>query len=263
MIMGNKSLYILKSPLFAGSYSIVHAFTSRKGGVSSPPFDSMNLSAKTGDDEERVKQNLLILKEGLNLKDDLFFLDQVHGCDILVIKGAHPFQGRRTFDAVITDRRRFPVAIMTADCLPLIIHDPDKGLIGAVHAGWRGTAAGITGKTIDKMVAEFGCNAENIIVATGPGIGPCCYEVDKAVFEAFRKKGHNWDKISSAAKKEGEERWMLDIAKANAIQLCERGVRKENISHSPYCTCCRADLFYSHRRDGRSSGRQGAVIMLQ
>ena len=259
---GDDSPSLLESPIFEDFDSIKHAFTTRLGGTSPPPFDSLNLSVKTGDRAANVKENLKIIEEALVLDKSPRFLDQVHGDKILLVNDFDVCKNNRGFDAAITAQPGVPLAIKTADCLSLLLYDPVKAVIGAVHAGWRGTASGIAEKTVAQMAEGFGCNPGDIIAALGPAIGPCCYEVDEIVFQAFKKRGHNWGKFSMPAIRGTSTRWMLDIRKANFLQLVEKGVKRENISTVPYCTACREDLFFSHRRDGKKTGRQIALIMI-
>jgi YfiH family protein len=261
--MGEKeSLQIIRSPLLERFSGLTHAFTTRPGGVSCPPYDSLNLSAKSGDDESFVEKNRQILSEALSIEADLFFLNQVHGDSIIVAEDAGSVQDKYDADAVITGKPETPLVILTADCLSILLFAADNKSIGAVHAGWRGTALNIAGQTVNRMADRFNIKAKNIYAAMGPTIGPCCYEVDSVVYEQFRQNSSLWDKGSLEIDRDGERRWMLDLAAINRLQLEEAGIDPEHISRTPYCTSCHKNLFYSYRRDGRSSGRQGSIIML-
>ena len=261
--MGKKEgLQIIRSPLLERFNGLTHAFTTRPGGISCPPYDSLNLSAKSGDAESAVEKNRQILSEALSIKRGFFFLNQVHGDSIIVAEDVGSQQENHSADAVITGKPETPLAILTADCLSILLFTADNKSIGAVHAGWRGTALNIAGQTVTKMADRFNINPADIYAAMGPTIGPCCYEVDSIVYEQFRQKSSLWDKGSLEIDRDGERRWMLDLAAINRLQLEEAGVDPEHISHTPYCTSCHKNLFYSYRRDGRSSGRQGSIIML-
>ncbi len=256
---------LLRSPLFDPFEGLLHAFTTRLGGVSPPPFDSLNLSSKTGDAEGNVEKNHHLLESALEIEESLFCLDQVHGNSVLVIEDGGDTD-HRPFDAVVTALTGVPLVILTADCLPVLLHDPVKGVIGAVHAGWRGTAGKVTEEAVRRMMDRFGCRAEDIAAAMGPAIGPCCYEVDDAVVDRFRNRyaaENDWRSFAGEVGNGGRGRWMFDLAKANLLQLLRLGVMREKIFLPVHCTCCSKELFFSHRRDGKASGRQGAVIMLR
>lgn len=258
---------ILRSPLLQSFRGVIHAFTTRLGGVSLSPFDSLNLSPKTGDSQGNVKKNIERLSEQLSIENTFFFLDQEHGDKILTVENTGATIDDRHFDAAISNSYEIPLVVITADCLPLLMYDPQRKAVGAVHAGWKGTASGIAEKTIKKMHDRFGCAASDIIVAMGPCIGACCYEVDGIVFNGFSQRGdpgiEEWNHSSKPVSKGEDKRWSFNIANANSLQLMRSGIKKENISLSPYCTCCRGDLFFSYRREGIKSGRQGAVIMMR
>jgi len=261
--MGEKEgLKIIRSPLLERFSGLTHAFTTRPGGTSRPPYDSLNLSAKSGDAESSVKKNRQVLSDALSIGRDLFFLNQVHGDNVVVAEDAGSQQEGHSADAVITGKPGIPLVILTADCLSILLFAPDNKSIGAVHAGWRGTALNIAGKTVNRMASSFNINPAYVYAAMGPAIGPCCYEVDSVVYEQFRQKPSLWDKGSLKADRGGERRWMLDLAAINRAQLVEAGVKPEHISHTPYCTFCNENLFYSYRRDGSLSGRQGSIIMM-
>lgn len=253
---------ILKSPLLDRFSAISHAFTTRLGGISPPPFDSLNLSSGGGDKKENVRKNIEALRSAMSLKSGLFLLEQVHGDHVLVVEDAVAAGSNRPVDAAVTAIPGIPLTILTADCLPVLLYDPKRNTAGAVHAGWRGTASGITEKTVKVMIERFGCDAADITAAMGPAVGPCCYEVDDAVSDGFRKGAVDDWRYAAERCRGGDRRWMLDLAKANSIQLLRAGVRKGRISLPPYCTCCKSDLFFSYRRDGKMSGRQGAILML-
>lgn len=260
------SPFFIKSPILDRFNAVTHAFTTRIGGISPPPFDSLNLSADKEKNAGNVVSNLNILKKAIAPKGNLLMLNQVHGDDILILEDCDNTKTDVYFDAVITRIEEQALLIRTADCLPLLLFDVKKKAISAVHAGWRGTAMGISIKTVDKMIGRFGCTAENMIAAFGPSIGPCCYEVDEKIYEKFRTKGRDselaWSLAASEVKNAKGKRWMLNLAKLNMIQLINFGIKRKNISLTPFCTSCRRDLFFSHRRDGQRTGRQGALIKI-
>ena len=174
-------------------------------------------------------------------QDDMASLKQIHSA---VVLGAERIGVAGEGDALVTAQTGVPVSIRTADCYPILLADPRNLVVAAVHAGWRGTAAGIVVKTIEQMRARFGSDAGNLRVAIGPGIGGCCYEVG---IEVARQFG-----LESAGK--------IDLAEMNHRLLVENGVAAGHIETLGGCTRCDADLFHSFRRDRESAGRMVSYI---
>lgn len=158
-------------------------------------------------------------------------------------------------DAVITDRKNLFIGIKTADCLPVLIFDPENKVIGAVHAGWRGTAKGILKKTILKMNEVYGCKSKNLLIAFGPYIKGCCYEVGDEVIEAMKEENPEEDYILRI---DGKKH--IDIGVANLIQAVSVGVKKENIWISEDCTYCKHNEYASYRFHGKKAERQYGII---
>ena len=162
---------------------------------------------------------------------------------------------------------------MTADCVPILLADPVKKIIGVVHAGWRGAAKGIVQKTVETMVKQFGSDGKALLAAIGPSIGSCCYKVDEAVAKEFGgneylillypplKKGESKGDLAKGGR--GDVEWGLDLKRANFIQLLNMGILEKNISVENLCTSCRNDLFFSYRKDGKITGRQLNFIMMK
>ncbi len=252
--------YIVSEPL-ESTGALVHAFSTRKGGVSGPPFSGLNLSLSVGDDPEMVDKNLGLLKLALGIPDGarLLGLKQVHGSRILTIKDKKdiPKEAPKA-DGAVTDLGGLIISVLTADCLPLLLYDPVKGVAGAVHAGWRGTLRGICKSAVQSMAVGFGTNPEDIVAVLGPCIGPCCYTVGDELIKEFESAfGHDPSFI-----KRDRGRPRLDLAAINIKVLKEAGLREENIKTEPYCTSCNEELFFSHRRDKRT-GRQMSLIMIR
>jgi len=193
----------------------------------------------------------------------LVSLRQVHGHRVVVF-GGHPDRIAEIWaeegDALITRARGFALGVFTADCLPIFLYDPDQKAIGIVHAGWRGTARGVSRKAVRKMKEIFGSKEDQILAALGPCIGPCCLEVDAPVREIFSENHLPWDPFSYPR---GKGKWSLDLCRANIYLLEGEGVRRKNIQRLSFCTCCRGDLFYSYRRGDRGRGRQLNFIALK
>lgn len=242
------------------------AFTTRGGGVSDGPYASLNLGAGSRDDPARVAANGRRLAEALGFRyEDLARLRQVHGADVAVVERPGPPGGPiGEYDAAVTDRPGVVLLVLAADCVPVLLADPARPAIGAVHAGWRGVAADAPGAALRALARRYGSRPQDVRAAIGPCIGPCCYEVDAPVAEAFAAAGLPFEPpvASPAAPRGGRPRWRLDLVAAARRRLEAAGVPAGSITAAALCTACRADLFFSHRRDGPRTGRQGGVIWL-
>ncbi len=239
-----------------------HAFCTRRGGVSAGPFASLNAGFRAGDREEDVLRNLDIVGEAFAIpRGHLVLMRQVHGETIRVIDSDGPPPACvPECDGLITARPGVALAVKTADCVPLFFVDPVRRVIGAAHAGWRGTALGMASKMIDAFVGGFASRPEDILAAVGPAVGPCCYQVDAPVHAALITHP-GADRFLRPCREEG--RWMLDLALANRLQIGERGVPEANIRTAGICTVCRQELFFSHRASGGCTGRQVNLLMLR
>lgn len=238
-----------------------HAFTTRLGGVSQGQFSSLNLAFHRGDAPENVEKNYRILADALGFGlNALVLTRQIHSDIIRTVtrKDAKGLDHRAysPCDGLITCEPGTALGIFTADCTPILLQDPVTGAVGAAHAGWRGTAADIAGKTVRAMVREFGCCPADIRAAIGPNIGPCCFQTDADVPQAMRKA------LGAEAEKSirpSDSKFYVNLKEINTLWLKRSGV--EHIEVSPLCTACRQDLFWSHRRVGQQRGSQGAVII--
>lgn len=242
---------------------VMHAFCTRRSGVSQGGFASLNVGNLVGDKENNIIQNLNIIKDSFAIPENgLVMLTQMHGDRIIEIgeKDLLPVTLNKG-DGLITNRPGMAICVKTADCVPLLFVDRRLKVAGAVHAGWRGTALKIAAKMAGIFSERFSSRNEDIMVFIGPAIGPCCYEVDSPVFEAFSAiKGME----RFFYKLERKDRWNFDLLNANRFQLIEEGVPGDNIWVADICTSCRQDLFYSHRAaKGRKEGRQLSFIMLK
>jgi hypothetical protein len=189
----------------------------------------------------------------------LVTLMQVHGNEVLTITNVATVPPEpRVYDAVITNQTGLALGIRTADCVPLLMADTTNGVIAAVHAGWRGLLSGVISRTLTIMCTTFGSSPRNILVAIGPGIGPCCYEVRDNIFDQFLQK----HKSSNAFAQQRHGRCYLDLPSFSRLQLRDMGIPGANIETAALCTGCRNDLFYSYRRDG-NTGRQLNWIMME
>ncbi len=243
-------------PLYAG-------FTTRNGGVSRPPYNSLNLGFNTDDPVYNVEGNRSNLARAFDLQPrELLTVKQVHGTDVLIIDAPNPDLSHFLTvecDAVITDQPGIMIGILIADCYPVLLFDSKRHVSAVVHVGWRGAAAGIIGKAVGAMNANFGCRPEDLVAAVGPGIGAHKYEVDRPVRDAFRQGTGFWDDI---AQEISLGRWRLDLKKSCVLQLEACGISKGKIEVAEECTCCHRELFFSYRRDQGKTGRQlGFVLM--
>jgi len=248
-------------PLEEALPGLTAAFTTRVGGVSAGPWNSLNLGLHVGDTPEAVGENRRRVFAGLDLDpESLVTAEQVHG-DV-VARARDPGRHRAT-DGLITSVPGLTLAVFCADCTPVFLLDPATPAVGAVHAGWKGTVAGIAGRAVTEMARHFGSRPEDMLGAVGPCIGPCCYEVGPEVSEpAARRLGRE---VLTRGK---GPRPHLDLWEANRRVLVKAGLAPENVHVAGLCTFCREDLFHSHRREtvrtGRSarSGRMAALIRL-
>ncbi len=187
---------------------------------------------------------------------------QIHSDRVLTIdKDTDPSLLNKSIkaDAMITRVKGIPMALLTADCLPLLLVNREAGAAGIAHAGRRGTRQGIAAKTVQTMREEFGARPESTLAAFGPAIGPCCYEVGGDVADGFSRKYEWWEKILKPGR---DGRFYLDLFLANRIQLMEAGIEEGNIIEPGLCTSCQSSLFYSYRKEGVIKGHIMSFIML-
>jgi len=258
MLKENGGIRYISSSIFPDS--VARGFLTRAGGVSSPPFDSLNFDYRGADQAADIDENMRIVSGALNVAlENLVTVNQVHGDGILTVTHRDQIREKPDADAIITSLTEVPVGILTADCLPILLFDKG-GAIGAVHAGWRGTAKGIVIKAVEAMGRTYGTRAEDILCALGPYIGPCCYTVGEDVASGFRS---SFGDTKGFIEERSNGRISLDIGLSNLSQLISAGVSKENISFDPACTSCNNRLFFSYRKDGGRTGRQLSFIMLR
>jgi len=257
-VKNGSAVYMASSAITA-----VHGFTTRFGGVSEGIYSSLDLAENRGDDESRVRENYDIICTALGVeRKKLVFSRQVHEdtvrcvseCDVHELFTPVPYEA----DALITDLPDLPLIIFTADCTPILLCDDVRGVIGAVHAGWRGTAMDIAGKAVREMQRVFGCDPADISAAIGPCISQCCFETGQEVPEAMR----------AVLGKDAEEfilprgeKAMVDLKGLNRCMLERAGVK--NIDVSEECTYCRSDKYWSHRKTRGERGSQAAIIAMR
>lgn len=238
-------------------------FTTRNGGVSRPPYNSLNLAYNTDDARYHVEGNRSTLARAFGLAPhELLTVQQVHGTDILILDAPNPDLSHFLSvecDAVVTDQPGIMIGVLVADCYPVLLFDPRRKVAAAVHVGWKGAAAGILGKVVKAMETSFDCRPGQILAAVGPGIGAHKYEVDRQVRDAFRQGVGGWEEV---AEEVALGKWRLDIRRSSLLQLEEAGLDPTHLSAADECTCCHKELFFSYRRDGGKTGRQLGFVML-
>ena len=246
--------------------AIRHGFSTRKGGVSCAPFDSLNLGINRGDDPSAVLENYSRFCASIGIDPaNTVLSNQVHKTNVKVCTGDDRGKGLfypRNYeaDALITNVPDVALTVFSADCGILLLYDPCCHAIGAIHAGWRGCASGIVEKTVRAMQRNYGTDPKNLTAAVGPCIGPCCFETDQDVPDA----------MSAALKTDAapflragnSKKWNVDLAGLNKQWLLRAGVPESQIELYGICTACHPELFWSHRKMGEARGLQVAMIAL-
>ena len=262
----NGLVWLTSSLLSRYGQTVAHGFSTRKGGVSTPPWDTLNLGPGRGDSPEAVLENYRRFCGALDVPMERAVLSkQVHETTVRLCTAADTGKGLfasrdYTADALITRETDLPLVVFSADCGIMLLYDPVHHAAGAVHAGWRGCAAGILEKTVQAMADTFGSDPAAMVAAVGSSIGPCCFETDDDVPEAMTAA------LGAEASPYLERRgikWHVDLAGLNRQWLLRAGLAPEHIDVCGLCTACRRDLFWSHRKMGQARGAQIAMISLK
>ncbi|MDO7253047.1 peptidoglycan editing factor PgeF [Helicobacter cappadocius] len=238
------------SPLFKNT-NINFALTSRYGGKSLQPYDSLNLAYHVGDKISHVHKNRKIIQNIFHSDKKLLWIDQIHSDIILDIEKKdykHGFVG--TADAMICANENVTCMVMIADCNPILIYDQNIRCFGLIHAGREGLVKSIIPKTIDKMIQTYGATTKNMLVFVGASIRKCCYEVSENLAMSFKKSYIIKD----------NSKYRLDLIALLNDQLTQSNISSKNIEVLPICSCCEMDLF-SYRRD-HTTGRFGLLATL-
>jgi YfiH family protein len=240
--------------------SISHAFFTRKGGLSPEPWATLNMGGTVGDEKERVKENRMrglaaVGREPASVYD----VWQVHGIEVAIAKSPRlPEAPHLQADVILTDKPGITLMMRFADCVPIMLHDPVRKVVGIVHAGWMGTVLGTVKHAVAALENHFGSNSADIKAAIGPSIGPDHYEVGpdvvSQVLGAFGTSSSNLIRVRNG-------RTYFDLWAANHKLLVESGVSK--IELAGLCTACHVDDWYSHRAEKGHTGRFGAFIALE
>jgi len=244
----------IRSQLLA-KHGITGVFSLRNGGVSPPPFNTQNFGSGLGDSDSNIAQNILALVESVPLSSTPHQATQVHKTNLLWCGGQGEMHLQQA-DILLTDQIDTAVSVRVADCLPILLADPESGIVAAVHAGWRGTAAGIVKEAIRAML-EHGAKSQNLFASLGPCIGPCCFAIGSDTVEALARS------VAGATSFIVHTPCMhADLAEINRLQLLEAGLNKNHIESNKACTACEPERFFSFRRDGKRTGRQLAVVAI-
>ena len=247
---------------------VKHGFSTRKGGVSTGIFSSMNLNFKRGDDPDAVMENYRRMAAALNMRvEDMVLSDQTHTTNVRVIteedrgKGILKPQDYSDVDGMITNVPGIVLVTSYADCVPLYFVDPVRKAIGLSHSGWKGTVGHIGQKTVWKMHEVYGSEPKDIVAAIGPSICQSCYEVSDDVAEAFRAN-FTADEAADILLDKGNGKYQLDLWKANWYVLTDAGILPEHLSVTDLCTACHPDLLWSHRKTNGQRGGLSAFLSL-
>lgn len=205
----------------------------------------------------RLQDRTAVLSEPGMAGLTLSTLKQVHGDDIVVVSRRDPADKRPEADGMITTETGILLGIATADCVPVLMIEPEKKLVAALHAGWRGTLKGISVRAVEMLMTDWGVDPRRLWVALGPAIGGCCYEVGCEIGEALSQR---WGRSRPSAWKPAGAKGFLDLRTINLAQLERTGVPHEQICFVGPCTFCDAAAFASYRREGSGAGRQLSVI---
>ena len=247
---------------------VKHGFSTRKGGVSTGIFSSMNLNFKRGDDPDAVLENYRRMADALDMRvEDMVLSDQTHTTNVRVIieedrgKGILKPQDYSDVDGMITNVPGLVLVTSYADCVPLYFVDPVRKAIGLSHSGWKGTVGYIGQKTVEKMHEVYGSEPKDIVVAIGPSICQSCYEVSEDVAEAFRTNFAE-NEAEDILLDKGNGKYQLDLWKANWYVLTDAGILPEHLSVTDLCTACHPNLLWSHRKTNGQRGGLSAFLSL-
>lgn len=240
-----------------------HGFSTRLGGVSEGIYASMNLSFTRGDDPARVRENFTRFCAAAGLPaDGVVISAQEHHTTVQSVTAADRGRGltREGFhdvDGLITDVPGVVLCTQYADCVPLLFADPVRRVVATSHAGWRGTVQQIGAVTVRRMAEDYGCRPSDILCGIAPSIGPCCFEVDAPVYEAFTALSVFDGGCYTAGP---GEKYLIDLWEVNRRILLAAGIPAGNVTVTDLCTRCHPDLFWSHRATGSARGSLAAFI---
>jgi polyphenol oxidase len=247
------NFFMLRPAIFDLFPNVIAAESTRVGGVSPAPFNSLNLGWKSGDSLENVRTNRQLFFGKLGIDETHVATSlQIHGVEVLAVNAAGSYEG---YDALVTNQPDIAVGVTVADCTPILIYDAQNHAVAAIHAGWRGTVAQIVSKTLQTLQQKYGTKPIDCFAYVGTCIDADSFEVGDEVAEQFEVAFKRFD----AAR----QKYMVDLKKANAAQLTAWRIPPTQIEVSPHSTVLNNDLFFSHRQEKGRTGRMMAVISMR
>jgi hypothetical protein len=246
-----------KVPRWDKYQGLLHGFMGRRGGKSHGVYAGLNTSYRVGDDPKTVSQNVCDLKLAVGIHDGrIVTMRQVHGDNIVEVRDRSLKEAGEA-DGMVTAEPEIFLSVLTADCVPLLFVAPKNKIVAAVHAGWRGTLAGIAEQTVQRFEQQYGVSAEELEVALGPTIGVCCYEVQDDVAKPLMKK---WGSLTTPSIQVRDGKTFLNLRRLNRDILRAAGVPGKQLHEIGPCTGCAAEEFFSYRREHGETGRQMSFI---
>jgi YfiH family protein len=237
-----------------------HALFTRRGGVSPDPWGSLNVGGTVGDDLARVHENRRLSFQAMGcVPESIFDVWQIHSADVVCARAPRPAgESYRQADIILTDRPNVTLFMRFADCVPILLHDPRKGVVGLAHAGWMGTLRDVAKATVEAMEKNYGSNPADIIAGIGPSIGPDHYEIGAdVILQVMQKHADEAELVL----KSHHGKIHFNLWEANRLSLERVGVGQ--IEVSGICTACHTEDWFSHRAEKGRTGRFGALISLQ
>lgn len=238
---------------------LIHAVFTRRGGVSPEPWDSLNVGGLRGDDPRRVLENRVLSFRTLGrIPESVYDVWQVHSADVICSDGPRSSLPHVKADAILTDRPDVTLFMRFGDCVPILLHDPVKKVVGIAHAGWQGTVRKTVVATVETMQAHYGSQPGDILAAIGPSIAAHHYPVGMEVVSQIT---HTFPTLSDTLlMKDSDGTITLDLWEANRVLLEQAGIKQIEIAG--LCTACQPEDWYSHRRDAGMTGRFGVLMAL-
>ena len=247
----------LKIPQWEKYGGLLHGFMGRRGGKSLGVYAGLNTSYRVGDDPKIVSQNVCDMKLAVGIHDGkIVTMRQMHGDDIIEVKDKQLKEAGEC-DGMVTAENDIYLGVLTADCVPLLFIAPKQRLAAAVHAGWRGTLAGIAEKTVRLFKSHYNVDADDLEAALGPSIGVCCYEVKDDVADPLMKK---WGPLTTPSVAVRDGKTFINLSRLNRDILREAGVPGKQLYQVGPCTACSPADFFSYRRERSETGRQISVV---
>lgn len=257
----NKKVCYLTFKIFEDIEFMEHGFSTRLGGYSEGPYNSMNLRRGSQDTIRNVEKNFNAFLDVFNCQEsNCFMTNQVHDNKIINIIDNSQSHTLDETDGLITALSDVGLMTFHADCVPVFFVDVRKKVVGLVHSGWRGTLKGISRKMIETFQNKYNTKIDDLRIGIGPSIDQCCYEVGEEVYQAFINENLSY---ISFFKENPNNKYMMDLKGIIRFDLINQGISKNNIEQSKACTSCNDELFYSHRRQGSIRGGMAAFIKIK